>query len=140
MPKAAVELWQKLETRARKLEKELKGPKLNRTSQVYHVLSKASGDQVLFLLLRSPQRIVQDRIKNYLQKYLPLAQEITDDEVRAKGVEPGTPKFQKAKEELIVQKLNARPKKPAPEEVPEPPPEPPQTGGKKALRQPIVRS
>jgi hypothetical protein len=103
------------------------------------VLSKARGDEVLFLLMRSPLRIVQDRIRNYLQKYLPLAQEVTDDEVRAKGVEPGTPKFQKAKDELIVQKLNARPKKPAPEEVAEPPAEPPQTGGRKALRQPIAR-
>ncbi len=139
MQKADVDLWQKLEVRARKLEKELKSPKLNRPSQVYQALSKSPGDQVLFLLMRSPQRIVQDRIRNYLQKYLPVAQEVTDDEVRAKGVEPGTPKFQKMKEELIVQRLNARPKKPAPEEAPEPPPAPPQTGGKKALRQPIVR-
>ncbi len=142
MPKADVDLWQKLETRTRKLEKELKAPKLNRPSQVYQVLSKAPGDQVLFLLIRSPLRLVQDRIRNYLQKYLPLAQEVSDDEVRAKGVEPGTPKFQKVKDEIISQKLNARPKKPAPEEAVEPPakPEPPQTGGRKALRQPIVRS
>jgi len=142
MPKAGVALWQKLEAHSRKLEKELKSPKLNRPSQVYQVLSKAPGDQVLFLLIRSPLRLVQDRIRNYLQKYLPLAQEVTDDEVQAKGVQPGTPKFQKVKDEIISQKLNARPKKPAPEEAVEQPPakpEPPQTGGRKALRQPIVR-
>jgi hypothetical protein len=71
-----------------------------------------------------------------------MAQEVTDDEVKAKGFEPGTPKFAKAKEELIVAHLNARPKKPAPEEVePVKAPEP-ATGPaplRKALRQPTVR-
>ncbi len=143
MQKSDVDLWQKLEARAKKLEKELKAPKLNRPSQVYQVLSKAPGDQIMFLLIRSPLRIVQDRIRHYLQKYLPAAQEVSDDEVRAKGVEPGTPKFRKVKEEIIAQRLNARPKKPAPEEAAEPvarAPEPQQSGGRKALRQPIVRS
>jgi tRNA nucleotidyltransferase (CCA-adding enzyme) len=140
MRKAEADLWQKLEVRARKLERELKSPKLGRPSQVYEVLSKAPGDQILFLLIRSPLRLVQDRVRNYLQKYLPLAQEVTDEEVRAKGVAPGTAKFQKVKEELVAARLNARPKKVVPEEPAEPaiPPEPP-PGQKRALRQPIVR-
>jgi hypothetical protein len=79
----------------------------------------------LFLLLRSQLRLAQDRIRNYLQKYLPMAQEVTDDEVRVKGVEPGSPKWDKVKEEVIAAKLNARPKKPVPEEVPPPGPQPP---------------
>jgi tRNA nucleotidyltransferase/poly(A) polymerase len=140
MRKAEADLWQKLEVRARKLERELKSPKLGRPSQVYAVLSKAPGDQILFLLIRSPLRLVQDRVRNYLQKYLPLAQEVTDEEVRGKGVAPGTAKFQKVKEELVAARLNARPKKVVPEEPVEPaiPPEPP-PGQKRALRQPIVR-
>ncbi|MGA2327899.1 MAG: hypothetical protein ABSH05_16590 [Bryobacteraceae bacterium] len=142
MRAAEVALWQKLEARARKLEKELKSPKLGRPSQVYQALSKAPGDQILFLLIRSPLRLVQDRVRNYLQKYLPLAQEVTDEEVRAKGVEPGTPKFQKAKDELISAKLNARPKKVVPEEPAEAakPAETPPANPKRALRQPIVRT
>ena len=65
--------------------------------------------------------------------------------VRAKGVEPGTSKFHKVKEELIAQKLNARPKKVVPEEIvegaqPVGPPPPPGTYPKKMLRQPIVRT
>jgi tRNA nucleotidyltransferase/poly(A) polymerase len=140
MRKPEADLWQKLEVRARKLEREMKSPKLGRPSQVYEVLSKAPGDQILFLLIRSPLRLVQDRVRNYLQKYLPLALEVTDEEVRAKGVAPGTPKFQKVKDELIAAKLNARPKKAVPEEPVEPatPAEPP-PGQKRVLRQPIVR-
>ncbi len=143
MRKSEVDLWQKLEARAKKLERELKAAKLTRPSQLYAVLSKARGDEVLFLLMRSQLRLVQDRIKNYLQKYLPLAQEVTEEEIRARGVQPGTPKYNKAKEELIAAKLNARPKKPAPEEAAPPAPKPPDAPPgvlRKALRQPIVRS
>ena len=142
MPRPSADQWQKLEPRARKLESELKAPKLSRPSQVYQVLSKAPGEQILFLLIRSPLRLVQDRARNYLQKYLPMAQEVRDEEVRAQGATPGTPKFHKVKEALIAAKLNARPKKIVPEAPPaEPPPEAaPPPGQKRALRQPIVRT
>jgi len=48
---------------------------------------------------------------------------VKDEMVAATGVAAGTPKFHRAKEEMIVTRLNARPKKPEP--VPEPPPPPP---------------
>ena len=142
MPRADVNAWQKLEARSKKLEREMKSAKLNRPSQVYQALSKAPGDEVLFLLLRSQLRLVQDRIRNYLQKYLPMAQEVTEDEVRAKGVEPGSPKWAKAREEVIAAKLNARPKKPVPEEAPPVPPPGPVPGGslrRAYTRQPSAR-
>ena len=81
--KEDVDAWQKLDTRSKKLEKDLKSARLNRPSLLYFALSKAPGDQVLYLLMKSGERLVQDRIKNYLQKYLPLAQEVTDREVAA---------------------------------------------------------
>jgi len=67
---------------------------------------------------------VHDRIRNYFQKYLPMALEVTDEAVSATGATPGTPKFQRAKEEMILTRLDARPKKvaPAPEPLPPPPP------------------
>jgi tRNA nucleotidyltransferase/poly(A) polymerase len=120
MEKNEVESWQKLEAKALKLEKELVATKLQRPSSLFALLSKAPGEQILFLTLKSTQRLVQDRIKNYLQKYLPLAQEVSDQEVVAQGFEPGTPKFLKAKEQLISSLLNARPKKPTEEVVTEP--------------------
>ena len=73
-------------------------------------------------MVYSDQRLVQDRIKNYFAKYLPLSLEITDEMVAATGVAPGTPKFHKAKEEMILTRLDARPKKPPPEPEPPPPP------------------
>jgi tRNA nucleotidyltransferase (CCA-adding enzyme) len=115
--------WQKLEPAAKKLERELKGAKLQKPSQLYQVLVKAPGELVLHLIVYSDQRLVQDRIKNYFQKYLPASLEVTDEMVAATGVTAGTPKFQRAKEEMILTRLDARPKKPAPE--PEPPPPPP---------------
>jgi hypothetical protein len=69
---------------------------------------------------------VHDRIKNYLQKYLPTAQEITPAEFAAIEGTPGTPKYEKAKEAFVAKHLDRRPKKvePPPPPPPEPPPRP----------------
>jgi len=121
LTKKEADLWQKLEAKSKKLEKDLKSAKLQKASHVYLLLSKSPGDQILFLLAHSSERLVHDRIKNYFQKYLPAAQEITERDVLATGVKPGTPKFQKVREELILTRLDARPKKvPPPEATPAP--------------------
>ena len=101
----------------KKLESQLKSAKMQKPSHVYFALEAASGDLILHLLYTSQQRIVQDRIRNYLQKYLPAAQEAAVD------VAPG-----KARTEAITKKLNARPKKP-PVEIVEAQPEPPGSAG-----------
>ena len=95
---------------------------MQKPSHLYQVLVKAPGELVLYLVVYSTQRIVQDRIRNYFQKYLPASLEITDEVVAATGVTPGTPKFHRAKEEMILTRLDARPKKPPPEPAPPPPP------------------
>jgi tRNA nucleotidyltransferase (CCA-adding enzyme) len=111
--------WLKLGARSAKLEKELSVPSLHRPSKIYNVLAPAPGEQILYLLLHSHHRSVQDRIRNYLQKYAPTAQEVTDREVIEAGFTVGTPKFQKAKAEMIAKRLDARPKKPDSEAEPE---------------------
>jgi tRNA nucleotidyltransferase (CCA-adding enzyme) len=123
LTRGEVNAWQKIGPAAKKLEKELKSAKLQKASQLYQVLVKAPGELVVWLMVYSEQRLVQDRIRNYFQKYLPASLEITDEVVAATGVAAGTPKFQRVKEEMILTRLDARPKKPAPE--PEPPPPPP---------------
>ena len=112
LEKSDVAAWQKLEGNAKKLEKELKSPRLQKPSRLYALLSKAPGEQILFLLVKTGERGVRDRITNYLQKYMPAAQEVTDRDVTAATeLEPGTPKFATAKQEMIAHKLDARPKK-----------------------------
>lgn len=128
LSKRELDQWTKLEANSKKLEKDLKSAKLQKPSHVYQVLSKSPGDQILFLLAHSSERIVHDRIRNYLQKYLPSAQEVTERDVIATGAKPGTPKYQKAKEDLIFTKLDARPKK-----VPPPEATPPQGAGQPVL-------
>lgn len=133
LERAEVAAWQKLEGAAKKLERELQADKLKKASQLYQVLIKAPGEQVLWLMVYSAQRLVQDRVKNYFEKYLPLSQEITDEMVALSGATAGTPKFQKAKEEMILKHLDARPKKV------EPPPEPPPPPMSSFARGPGVR-
>lgn len=123
MEKAETDPWQKLEPRAKKLETKLKSASLNRASLVYDCLIHASGEEMLLLHLQSGQRIVQDRIKNFLSKYLEIALDVTDEEVsQVSGLEPSNPKFAKARQERIAAHLDGRVRKPAP--PPEPEPEP----------------
>jgi tRNA nucleotidyltransferase/poly(A) polymerase len=122
LTKAEVAAAQKLDGVAKKLERELKSAKLQKASQLYQLLVSAPGEAVLYLVLHSQQRIVQDRIKNYFQKHLPASLEITNEMVAAAGAAPGTPKFQKLKDQMIYTRLDARPKKPAPEAEPAPGP------------------
>jgi tRNA nucleotidyltransferase (CCA-adding enzyme) len=122
MDRHAAEAIKKLAADGKKLESQLKSAKMQKPSHVYFALEAASGDLILQVLYASQQRIVQDRIRNYLQKYLPAAQEASLD--MPKG---------KARTEAITKQLNARPKKP-PVEIVEAQPEPPAPRGWTARR------
>jgi hypothetical protein len=122
LDKTTMEAVGKLDAKAAKLEKELTAFKVSRPSSLYWLLSKVPGELILFLLMRSKQRIVLDRLKNYYQKYLPAAHEVTEADILEQGAELGTPKFAKARVELITARLDARPKKIAVEEPTSPPP------------------
>jgi len=115
----------KLEARAAKFEKELAAAKINRPSALYALLSKVPGEVLIYASMKSSQRIIVDRLKNYFQKYLPTAQEVTPQDVIEQGGQPGTAKFEKIYKELIAARLDARPKKVVVEEPPPPPPPPP---------------
>ncbi|HEX4772453.1 MAG TPA: hypothetical protein VH351_16585 [Bryobacteraceae bacterium] len=128
LEKPVVESATKLEARAKKAEREIAALKVHRPSALYAVLSKIPMEALLLVLMRSSQRIVLDRVKNYLQKYLPLALEVTEHEVIEAGAQPGTPKFAKLYQRLIATRLDARPKKVV---VPEPPPPPPPPQGRR---------
>jgi tRNA nucleotidyltransferase (CCA-adding enzyme) len=122
LAKTRVDAAGRLESRASKIEKALATAKLQRPSALYFMLSNVPGEILLFLLMRSGQRLVLDRIKNYLQKYLPAAQEVTEKEVLERGAQPGTPKFAKLQQQMIAARLDARPKKIVVEEPPPPAP------------------
>jgi tRNA nucleotidyltransferase/poly(A) polymerase len=126
LPKADVDRWQKLEPRVKKLENTLKSPRIRKPSHVYQAASPAAPDEVIFLLYHSTQKPVQERLRNYFQKYLPLVQEIPPEEFAKIEGKPGTPKYNKAREDFIATQLDRRPKKP-PEPTPAPvlTPEPP---------------
>jgi len=122
MTKEEAEPWQKLEAHSKKLEHALKSAKLNRASLFWQALKGAQGDQVFLLALKSGERLVQDRLKNYFGKYLPTVAEISDAEIAdSTGVQPGTAEFAKARETYVAARLDGRIKKPIP---PEPEPEP----------------
>jgi tRNA nucleotidyltransferase/poly(A) polymerase len=124
LTRADLDLWQKLEARSKKLETALRSARIRKASQVYHLVYPAEADEVLFLLYHSALKPVQERLKNYFQKYLPLVQEITPEEWATVEGKPGTPRYNKARHEFTSQRLDRRPPR-KPEPPPEPPPPPP---------------
>jgi len=127
LSKQEADALKRIDADAKKLEAALKSAKVTRPSHVYEVLAPASADEILLVLYRSQHRVVQDRIRTFYQKYQPMAQEVTEEQVLATGAKPGTPKFAKTWSTMIAAHLNARPRKVLPEEIPAPPPPPQQT-------------
>jgi tRNA nucleotidyltransferase/poly(A) polymerase len=123
IPKAEMESLRNLEPRARKVETSLKSERIRKASQVYEVLAGVPRDELAFLLCHSTQRVVQERIRNYLQKYLPAMQELPQSEWDAIEGQPGTAKYKHNRHALIAAHLDVRPRKPQPEPEPEMPAE-----------------
>jgi tRNA nucleotidyltransferase/poly(A) polymerase len=124
LSRAEVDSWQKLEARAKKLETALRSARIRKASQVYQLVAAAPPDEVLFLLYHSSLKPVQERLKNYFQKYLPMIQEIPPAEWAALEAKPGARNNNKARDEFIANLLDRRPpRKPA--EAPPPPEQPP---------------
>jgi acyl-CoA synthetase (AMP-forming)/AMP-acid ligase II len=130
MSKAATASWQALPARAKKLAAALQKADLKRPSRLYTVLAQVPAPDLLFLLYHCNIRIVHDRAKNYLQKYLPLAQEVTAAEVEAALAAEGrpadhqSPEFRKKYQAMVADRVDGKTRKPEP---PPPPPLDPRT-------------
>jgi hypothetical protein len=111
MSREDLESCKKLQAQAKKLETALKSPNLRKPSQIYELVNASAPDVVLYVLFESAQRLVQDRIRNYIQKYSPLVQEIPEADFAAAGIVPGSAKYDKNRATFIASRLNARPKK-----------------------------
>jgi tRNA nucleotidyltransferase (CCA-adding enzyme) len=124
LDKADADAWQKLEPNVKKLETALRSARIRKPSQVYQIVSAAAPEEVLLLMYRSELKPVQERLRNHFQKYLPLALEIAPEEFAALDGKPGTPKYQKARDALVANRLDRRPPRVAPDAPAPPPPEP----------------
>ena len=122
LSKAEAAGWQKIEAKVKKLESALRSPSVRKPSQVYQIVSAAEPDEILLLLYRSELKPVQERLRNYFQKYLPLALEIPPADFAALDAKPGTPKYEKARDALIANRLDRRPPRVEPEPAAAPPP------------------
>ncbi|HLK50908.1 MAG TPA: hypothetical protein VKT49_22355 [Bryobacteraceae bacterium] len=130
MRKPEVDVWQKLEGRAKKLETALRSARIRKASQVYFLVTGAAPEDVLFVMYHSAAKPVQERLRNYFQKYLPAIQEITPEEWAAVDAKAGS-KRNKAREEFMADRLDRRVRKPV---VPPPPPPPPVEAPRPAMR------
>ena len=88
----------KTEAAAKKLSRELAGSHGNTATKAFQLLAKATPDQMLLLLAGYPVGTpakVQNRLRNYIEKHLPLRSQLPLAEIVAKGVPAGSPRLQK---------------------------------------------
>jgi tRNA nucleotidyltransferase/poly(A) polymerase len=111
MPKAEIDLRQKLENSTKNLERHLKSARIRKPSQVYQPLSDARPEEICFLLYQSPHKPVLERIRNYLQKYLLVEREVLQTAGSSFEGKPGSPKYEKAKRALVAARLDHRVRK-----------------------------
>ncbi len=88
-------LWRRMEANAKRLAKQLGGKAASTPTKIYHLLTSAPADLILFLQLLFSQKKIQARIKLFLQKQLPLRSRLPEQELQEMGVAPGTPRYQK---------------------------------------------
>jgi tRNA nucleotidyltransferase/poly(A) polymerase len=112
MPKTEIDRMRDLEPRARKLEQALKSVRVKKPSHVYQILSSAPADEMIFLLGNSVERVVLERIRNYLQKYLPTMQQVAPSGWEALVGQPGTPKYNRSRQAFLAERLDVRPRRP----------------------------
>ncbi len=129
----ALEEGKKIKPRAAKLAADLKASTLRKPSQIYNAIAPFEASDILFVLYDSDESVIQERLSLYFEKLLPEASEITDAQVEASGVKPGTAQFRKAKAAMITARLNAPP-------PPDPPPPGPNGGPMASAGSPSVRA
>ncbi|MGD0360451.1 MAG: hypothetical protein ABSC93_06250, partial [Bryobacteraceae bacterium] len=111
LPKPEIDRMRALEPRAVKLEQALKASRVKKPSHVYQILADAPADEIVFLLANSAQRIVPERIRNYLQKYLPAMQEVPPSEWGSIEGHFGTQKYNRNRQAFLARHLDVRPRK-----------------------------
>lgn len=93
--KSETDLWRRMEANAKRLAKQLGGKAASTPTKLYHLLTAAPADLILFLQLLYPQKKIQARSKLFLQKQLPLRSRLPEQELQEMGVAAGTPRYQK---------------------------------------------
>ena len=113
LPKSELERLRNLEPQAHKVELALRSARVRKPSHVYEILAAADAASIVFLLAHSEQKAVQERVRNYLQKYLPIMQEATASDWQVIEGQPGTPKYKRNRQAFLAARLDVRPRKPA---------------------------
>lgn len=102
-----IKLALELEKEGKKLERLLASPKCALPSQVYTLLLKQPLPVILFVRVTTTRAVVQNRIKNYFNKYLPMHSSLPRAELQSLGVKPG-PEFERIIERCFLEQLDGK--------------------------------
>jgi hypothetical protein len=105
---AEAQAFRNLPAEAARLAKELAGKSGAKPTKLYQLLSSTRPDLILLVLAEYPQATVQNRIRNYLRKFLPMRAKLPGKELEQLGVASGTPRFTKILEQFFYAMLEGK--------------------------------
>jgi tRNA nucleotidyltransferase/poly(A) polymerase len=108
MKRSDSDAWMELEPRTKKLVHDLAGKLANVPSKTYQLLEKQPGELLLFILMKFPQKKIQDKVKNYLFRHRKMRDHLPKIELESLGVDPATPRFQKILDAYFLAQLDGK--------------------------------
>jgi tRNA nucleotidyltransferase/poly(A) polymerase len=105
---AEAQVFRRLPEEANRLAREVGGKAGSKPGKLYQVLSEAAPALILLVLVEYPKPAVQNRIKNYLRKFLPMRSKLPERELEQLGVAAGTPRSRKILEQVFYAMLEGK--------------------------------
>lgn len=102
------EPWMGLEDESKQLVRALAGKQANTPSKAFQLLSRQPGELLLFILMKFPQKKIQDKVKTFLHQRKRRPEHLPEKELQSLGVPPDSPRYQKILEAFFIASLDGK--------------------------------
>ncbi len=102
------EPWMRLEDESKHLVRALAGKQANTPSKAFQLLSLQPGELLLFVLMKFPQKKIQDKVKSFLHHRKRMRDHLPEKELQSLGVAADSPRYQKILQTFFLAVLDGK--------------------------------
>lgn len=93
--------FRKLPNAAKRLAQDLRGDSGATPMKLHQLLSATRPELMLLVQIAHRELKILARVRNYLQKYLPMRSKLPDTELQVLGIAVGTPRYERIREQFF---------------------------------------
>ena len=93
--------FRKLPHAAKRLAQDLRGDSGATPMKLHQLLSATKPELILLVQIAHRELKILARVRNYLQKYLPMRSKLPDTELQVLGIAVGTPRYERIREQFF---------------------------------------